>query len=81
MFREKTCEERNAFIELINGCRSCLDPKHQLETCKWASKNRCSRVLGNGDVCGEPHHELLHEDGDTSTENENEEEEDPYDEE
>ena len=36
MFREKTCEERNAFIELINGCRSCLDPKHQLETCKWA---------------------------------------------
>ena len=55
----------------------CLDPKHQIETCMWASKNRCSKVLGSGVVCGEPHHELLHEDDDLLTE-EHEPEEDQH---
>ena len=58
-------QERGSVVMEKKACLICLDYKHQSDVCKYLTKNKCTKVLPNGSVCGSPHHELLHEEDET----------------
>ena len=60
-FLGMTVQERGLLIEKMNGCYSCLDPRHTSEKC-YTHKIGCDEKIGL-DLCGSVHNKLLHNSG------------------